>query len=629
MIRRRAFLMQANIEYKARELPMKVTRKPTTLEILSRTPELEFANSPSPHYGLFDEQAEFETSAFNPGIDAGDAQIAASELLILAQQNFTRHLLKVIRQHIGPESLLLIAGGSLQALAQASATQGIPTIWLAPNGLVAEELASLPHFSHYAKDLPSFSETPAVDFIVLEGSFHYLDQLALLSKCRDLLTANGQLLLFGEFLDDDSKIEYSALPNLSSFRHLSRRLGFRLIESVDATTSAKKTLALVQTLLDKNLEEPVAVDAPEPSTVAELQLEFFRTREEFVSGRRCFRFFLVKRETKTKNEWADAEYLDIDAFDSTEIAELFEKSFNIAFNENLWNWKYREGNGKCVAARLSEGGEIVAHYGGVPRAILYFGHSSMAIQPCDVMVHPDMRKQYGKGSLFFEVAATFLEREIGNTVSHLLGFGFPNQKAMNISTRLGLYEKSDDFLELAYAPLAETAALQQLRCDAWDAANPGHIDELNDLWAQMSKGFTDGIIGVRNFDYIKYRYLAHPGSRSKQYRCLVIRDTNSARALAFAVVKEHADGQLLMDLICPVETMKQAIAGLNQELNSAGEGVGLKLWITKSWLDKVCLDDATVNELGIEIPCNSWNPGPASDILAGAWWLTAGDMDFV
>ncbi len=608
---------------------MKETEKLTILSILNRILELKSANSRLQHYGLFDEDAELEAKTFNSDIEARNAQTPASEVLILAQQNFNDYMLKIIRQQLGSESSLLIAGGTLQALAQASAEQGIATIWLAPHGLVGEEWASLPHFSHYARDLPGFSEMPAVDFIVLEGSFRYLDQLALLSKCRDLLNTNGQLLLFGEFLDDDSKIEYSLLPNLSSFRQLSRRLGFRIIESVDATMSAQKTLDLVQTLIDENVEELVKVDALDTSMIDELQFEFLRMLEEFVSGRRCFRFFLLERETETKNEWAHAEYLEIDAFDTTEIAELFEKSFNIAFDENLWHWKYREGDGKCVAARLGKGSEIVAHYGGVPREILYFGNPSMAIQPCDVMVHPDMRKQYGKGSLFFEVAATFLEREIGNTVSHLLGFGFPNQKTMNISKRLGLYEKTDDFLELRYAPVAATAALQQLRCEAYDETNPEHIDELNDLWLQMSEGFMDGIIGVRSFDYIKYRYLSHPYSRSKPYRCLIIRDANSAKALAFTVSREHSDAKLLMDLICPVETMKQAIAKLNQELNAGGEAIGLKLWITKSWVDKVWLDDAIVNELGIEIPCNSWNPGPGSKILYGAWWLTAGDMDFV
>ncbi len=68
-----------------------------------------------------------------------------------------------------------------------------------------------------------------------------------------------------------------------------------------------------------------------------------------------------------------------------------------------------------------------------------------------------------------------------------------------------------------------------------------------------------------------------------------------------------------MDLICPIERMPGAISALNQLVSESGASAGLKMWITRGWLDKIKLDGATVNELGIEIPCNSWNPGPSSE----------------
>ena len=48
------------------------------------------------------------------------------------------------------------------------------------------------------------------------------------------------------------------------------------------------------------------------------------------------------------------------------------------------------------------------------------------------------------------MTATLFEREIGYTVKHVLGFGFPNQPVMNTARRLGLYGKVDDFLALAF-----------------------------------------------------------------------------------------------------------------------------------------------------------------------------------
>ena len=75
--------------------------------------------------------------------------------------------------------------------------------------------------------------------------------------------------------------------------------------------------------------------------------------------------------------------------------------------------------------------------------------------------------------------------------------------------------------------------------------------------------------------------------------------------------------------------MKPAISILKQELGSDEVGAVLRFWVTSSGKDKVLTADAIVNELGIEIPCNSWNPGPSAEVLYGAWWLTAGDMDFI
>jgi hypothetical protein len=284
-----------------------------------------------------------------------------------------------------------------------------------------------------------------------------------------------------------------------------------------------------------------------------------------------------------------------------------------------------------VVARLGKGSDIVAHYGGAPRKIAYFGEVSLAIQPCDVMVHPSIRKQYGKGSLFFEVAATFLEREIGNTVNHLLGFGFPNQKTMNISKRLGLYEKTDDFVEIVYpvSATSEEQTLHQATINVYDPLDAVSRGELDSLWALMKDDYRDGVIGVRDAEYIQHRYINHPFSKAKQYSCVIIRSESSNQALAFAVLKEHDGGKLLMDLICPVAMMKKVISVLKQDLRKEECGAVLRLWITSSGKEEVLTAGAIVNELGIEIPCNSWNPGPSAEVLYGAWWLTAGDMDFI
>ena len=84
-----------------------------------------------------------------------------------------------------------------------------------------------------------------------------------------------------------------------------------------------------------------------------------------------------------------------------------------------------------------------------------------------------------------------------------------------------------------------------------------------------------------------------------------------------------------MDVICPGQDIESVLGEINKYVSRTTETERLKFWLTREWQKRLRLPDVTVQELGIEIPCNSWNPGPSSDILYGAWWLTAGDMDFV
>ncbi|GJM12687.1 MAG: hypothetical protein DHS20C12_10900 [Pseudohongiella sp.] len=580
---------------------------PTSLSLLSRILELEFGEARLQHYGLFED---------------------SNSSLIDAQQRFASELASLAKSS-APNSQVLIVGDSLLPLAKSMAEEGYPTGWIGCADQLDSRLEAHTNFRYAGDDFVAASEPAAVDVLIHAGTINYLDQLAILTKSRDLLGEEGRFILFSELLHDDSLIEYSAIPNLSSFEQLSRRLGFQLVLNRDLSSSASRTLELVRPLINKHGDALLEQVAAGPTLLEDLQKEFDTMQAEYSSNRRGFHLCVLERGIAAGYEWADVEFGDMHSFQAIEVADLFERSFGVDFNAALWNWKYVQGGGKCVVARLGKDSEIVAHYGGAPRRIRYFGNASMAIQPCDVMVHPDIRKQYGKGSLFFEVAATFLEREIGNTVNHLLGFGFPNQKTMNISKRLGLYEKTDDFIELVY-PLSDISEQQEpVLISDYDPNDSAARAELDSLWEAMAEGYSDGIIGLRDAEYIQHRYIDHPFSKTQQYRCVMLRESDTQKGLAFAVLKEHDGGKLLMDLVCPVASMKTAISILKQELIKEEGAADLRLWLTSSGKDKVMCSGAIVNELGIEIPCNSWNPGPSAQALYGAWWLTAGDMDFI
>lgn len=527
----------------------------------------------------------------------GDADQSVPEL----QANMLREVIAALPATGSEEHPVLCSGPSVHALP-------------AQENLRCSNAAFLEATSESAQKDWSDAEPAG---IVIEGTVRYLDQLAVLQRARSLLERNGFLILLGEYLDDDSRIAYSDLANLSSLRQLSARLGFRIELEKDFSAGARLSVQKIMDLLATS-DATLAADERE-----RMQASLGSMRAEFESGRRCLRLFVMRYELDQQAIDSDIEFGTIDSFEPTAVAEIFQQSFDAPFNAELWRWKYQLGDGKCVIARQQQAQKILAHYGGAPRQIRYFGAPATAIQVCDVMALPEVRRHYGQGSLFFKTAATFLEREIGNTVGHLLGFGFPNQKAMHIATRLGLYEKTDDFLELVI-PVSDASPALRVEPLEYDSQRA----RLDELWQKMSAEFEQGIIGIRDADYFDYRYRQHPYGRGGQYHCLQLLDDNAVLR-AVAVCKRHGDNWLLLDLICAAADRPALLSSMAHWAAHHTSPGALLFWVTRGWLDAVNCAAATVNELGIEIPCNSWNPGPASSLLYGKWWLTAGDMDFM
>ena len=112
------------------------------------------------------------------------------------QQAFADKLLNLVQGSVPDNAFVLLNGPSLQYLGQQLASAG-------------HQVRSLNN------KLESFNSDNKFDLVLIEGTYQYLQQLPLLSKARELLYESGRVLIFGEYLDDDSKRERSSIPNLS------------------------------------------------------------------------------------------------------------------------------------------------------------------------------------------------------------------------------------------------------------------------------------------------------------------------------------------------------------------------------------------------------------------------------
>ncbi len=477
----------------------------------------------------------------------------------------------------------------------------------------------------YCTEFNQWDAGECFDIMVLEQSAQYLDPIALLTRARKLLRPGGQLLILDEFLLDDQRRALEPRPLLAHFLQLAERCGMVLETQLQLGDQVAPGLKIFQKLLKKHRLALAAALQIDMATIDALSTTLDTQHEKFVEGRLGYTLLDLRCGPTSVHE---VVYGNIDSFIADEIKPVFESSFDARFDPAVWHWKYGNGRGRAVCARVD--GLLVGHYGGAPRDIRFFGVPEKAIQICDVMVMPEYRSFANRDTLFFKTAATFLEQHIGNAAEHLLGFGFPNKRVLQMAQRLGLYETTDSFIELHYTVLAATPhepAPTEFIVSAFALDDPDNKATVDALWQQMAHDLRARIVGVRDHAYLRYRYCSHPLWAAGGYQCVVLRHRETGVVGALAVLKLHEGGRLLMDIVGPLADIPAQLRALIAYLSESGSTLCCR--ITSAHAQHFTLPGCEQRDLGIEIPRNSWTRGPLADELAGAWWLTAGDMDFL
>lgn len=460
------------------------------------------------------------------------------------------------------------------------------------------------------------------DILLLQQSAQYYDPLLLLSRANAWLVDGGQLLIADEFLLDDSVIRPEPRPLLSNFLRLAERCGFRVERQRELGRQVAPGLLQFAQLLQTQQQALGELLSLPGAALGALHGQLLVLADNYASARLGYTLLDLRRGPLDASQTV---YGNADSFTLEEVLPLFERSFEVPFSAAVWEWKYGNGRGRAVSARQE--GELIAHYGGAPRDILFFGNCARAIQICDVMVMPEHRSFVSRDTLFFKTAATFLEQQIGNCAEHLLGFGFPNIRVLRMACRLGLYDVTDSFIEIHYPRTVRAADEPDLQVQPFALDAESARDAVASCWKQMAEDLRGGIVGVRDLDYLRYRYCSHPQWAEGGYECVAVTGEGSPAPVAIVVLKRLGQERLLMDIIGAVADYPAALEAVRGTL--AGGNIGLHCRITRAHAPAVTLPGSDWRDLEIEIPCNIWTRGPDAASLAGAWWLTAGDMDFL
>lgn len=297
--------------------------------------------------------------------------------------------------------------------------------------------------------------------------------------------------------------------------------------------------------------------------------------------------------------------------------ELYEKVFGKTISKEFWDWKYNGVKWRGVCAIKND--KVIAHYNGMQRDILFFGEYKKALGVSDIMISPDERGGFKKNSPFYNMTITWGSSNIVASKSFALFYGFPNKRHASLGQKLGLYVEVDTVSEFNWNITENNQAISNYDTKEY-VSNSNDDEKVNTTWRAMSLDFKNNIIGFRNINYIKNRYLKHP---EIQYKVYTIYDKEEL--IALFVLKAEGKNMLLMDVVAKAENFHIVINEAIQ-LTKKVNCLQLKCWITKSQSHLFNCHNGVENDIGVSIPHANYGD---IEKATNKWFLMYGDTDFI
>lgn len=315
--------------------------------------------------------------------------------------------------------------------------------------------------------------------------------------------------------------------------------------------------------------------------------------------------------------------------DRAGVLALHHQVFGSAVDERWFDWKYVAGRGEGVG--LWSGARLVAFCGGTPRQVLCQGDCARFLQIGDVMVSPEWRGVFTRKSPFYYVSERFYRSRLGQEGDFLAGFGFPNQRHLRLAVKSGLSHDAGEVGGMQWllnrtTPWTWSDLLW--RSEALDPHSLSFDSVVDRCWERMRPNCTDGWTGVRDAEYVRWRFIDRP---DKSYRFLALRRPWKREPEGIAVLAQPvaaAEALPWLDWVGPRDLLFQAWTMGMRQAHSDGS-TGLTTWASPAvahWL--AATRPALVGTVaGVGVPTAS--AFAASEVAsANAWW-TGGDTDFL
>lgn len=308
--------------------------------------------------------------------------------------------------------------------------------------------------------------------------------------------------------------------------------------------------------------------------------------------------------------------------DEAAVARLFSRCFEGNPSPGWYAWKYDALHGQALGL-WSEGGELVAHYGGFPRTLLWKGDTVPTIQIGDVMVAPELRGLLTRKGPFYQVCSRFFDSRVGEGKRFRLAFGFPNARAIRLGVALNLYHDAGVIHQVSWPSLQGRLPLGW----RWTPVAPGKDLErqMARAWLSMSRDFSGYVLGVRDADFIHRRFLNRP---DREYRIFCLRRWPLGNVVAVAVMHIEPGRAELLDVVGARPAFATVVRAAAAEAARAGAS-SLTAWASPAVLDALRGTNPHVTGLAAHLAVAKVSDLTAVAVAAAPWWWMGGDTDFL
>lgn len=466
---------------------------------------------------------------------------------------------------------------------------------------------------------------PANSFevILLQESAQYLNVLSLFNKVHNLLSPNGVVLITDEIGLRRTEIDTaSSLPLLDYTIAQAQRCGFKLTEQIDLSEQAAPSVDYLLWVIDKYRNNILTDLNLTASILDDLQASLQKYQQKYRTKHYGYIFLQFKKIAAPR--WQITLVTDKD---NLAVRNLFNQVFEPeTMSSEFWTWKY--GNARGLSTAAWRDGKMVGHFGGIKKAISYFGQAKFTVQLADVMVLPQDRAVFTKRNALFLLETTFLENNIGYGANTWIGYGFPNESHLKLAQRLGLLGVHDaigrKIVELGWSTTSGKPNL-------WTRIRhlqPNQLEInktiINKLWQQMQANLQDAIVGIHNWEHIQYRYLLHP---IRKYELLLVTRRFTGKALGIAVIYRQENICHIRDFIGNPKYVPAVVQQVQRIAGNWGMQQ-VKVWITDNFIKVFPTSEIEIKDMAY-IPHNTWSKYLPPESKAGHWWLMSGDTDFL